>query len=136
MKRLISIKLLLFVLLSWVFLSCKTLREQEPVFDVGELWRKDTCGMFDDRIKIAPLLVKHSKELIGLPQNEILLFFGPPDDIYDGNEWLLPDSEIYVYSTSSWEKVADKCGTPKSMSFWLILDKKSTNLKELREIIH
>ena len=97
---------------------------QKPLIDVSEIWKKDTCGIYNQRIQIAPIIVANREKVVGRNSEDIISFFGVPDRINDLS--LQPDNVEFVYSTSSLHINSDgTCGESEVRSFALILDKQT-----------
>lgn len=124
---------LLLVISSVSIFCCQ--RDQKLILDISYIWKQDTCGMKDYRIRIAPLLVLYPEKVIGLSANEVIDYFGEPD-FTEKDELSSPVKIEYIYSTSSLEMVDGKCGDPVVRSFALILDKNTMTVSEVREFIH
>ena len=102
--------------------------------NVGKIWKEDTCGINGNRLKITPVILKHTKEIIGRSSREITKIFGPPDFVQEF-KLLHPNTTVFIYSTSSVERINGKCGDPVLRSFGFFIDNKTDKVMDIKEFV-
>ena len=122
-----------FSLAMLLVVSCKSTHPE--LIDFSSIWKNDTCGIHNYRIKIAPLIIYSREKIIDLPSSDIIKYFGQPDFIRE-DKLNYPGTWMYVYSTSSIDQVNGICGDPIVRSFSIFIHKESMKVIDVKEFIH
>lgn len=102
-----------------------------------EAWRRDTCGIYNQRYGISQKMLSRRKRIVGLSEYQLISALGRPDfTIPYGDVMLGENVSAYEYSTSSIEFIDGKCGDPIAYSICFMVDTQSHKIVQVSQFVH
>lgn len=104
-----------------------------PSMSLSEIWKGDTCGMKQERLVLAPIVLNRKSLFIGLSKEEIEAYFGVPDR-YIERKGTKPTRMYYSLSAVNVEIWG--CGADATNSFSFLIDKTTMRVVDLYMSYH
>lgn len=126
------------VIIFFIVIACNGNKQLFPLSlpDI-EAWKRDTCGIYNQRYGISQKILARKKRIIGLSEHQLISTLGYPDFMVPYGHVMLGDNVLaYEYSTSSIEFIDGKCGDPIAYSICFMVDTLSRKIVRVSQFVH